>query len=133
MSSQDIKEIIMNMPSNKSPGYDKINIRVIKACLPHILNVVTEIVNTSLIRGQFPRDWKLAEVVPHLKEGDREVSGNNRSISLLSVLSKVLERVAHNQLVEFLTSKKQTDRAPKRKQKIALYGNLAHPIYESLV
>ena len=65
----------------------------------------SRIVNTLLISGQFPRDWKLAEVVPHLKEGDHEVAGNNRPISLLPVSSKVLERVAHNQLVEFLTSK----------------------------
>ena len=33
---------------------------------------------------------------PHLKEaGDHEVAGNNRPISLLPVLSKVLKRVAH--------------------------------------
>ena len=38
---QNIKELIMNMPSNKLPGDDKISMRVIKACLPHILNVVT--------------------------------------------------------------------------------------------
>ena len=104
VSPQNTKEIIMTMPSNKLPGYDKICMRVIKTCLPHILSVITEIINTLLIGGQFPHDWKLAEVVPHLKEGDHEVARNNLPISLTLVLSKVLECVAYNQLVRFLTS-----------------------------
>ena len=40
----------------------------------------------------------------HPKDGDYEVAGNNRPISLLPVLSKVLERIAHVQLVSYLTS-----------------------------
>jgi len=36
--------------------------------------------------------WKKSEVVPHLKDGDREIPSNNRPISLLPVLSKVKDR-----------------------------------------
>ena len=43
-------------------------------------------------------------MVAHLKEGDHEVAKNNRPISLLPVLSKVLERVAHEQFSHFLAS-----------------------------
>ena len=92
------------MPSSKSPGHDKIHMRVIKTCLPRILQVITDLVNTSLMTGRFPRDWKLAEVVAHLKEGDHEVAKNNRPISLLPVLSKVLECAAHEQFSHFLAS-----------------------------
>ena len=92
------------MPSNKAPGHDMVNINVIKACLPHILQVITRLFNNSLASGWFPKDWKIAEVVAHPKQGDHEEACNNRPISLLPVLSKVLERIANNQLVHFLTS-----------------------------
>ena len=94
----------MNMPSNKSPGHDKVSMRVIKTCLPHILPVVTDLINSSFTEGCFPKVWKSAEVVSHLKDGDHELASNNRPISLLPVLSKVGERIAHEQFVQYLTS-----------------------------
>ena len=51
----------------------------------------------------FPKAWKIAEVIPILKEGNSEEPANNRPISLLPILSKVSERLAHMQFVEFLT------------------------------
>lgn len=84
VSNSEVKETIMNMPSNKSPGHDKVSMKVIKICLPHILSVVTDLINTSIVEGCFPNVWKLAEVVPpHLKEGDHEIASNNRPISRL--------------------------------------------------
>jgi hypothetical protein len=39
-----------------------------------------------------PGDWKLANVVPVHKKGDKEFAENSRPISLLPIVSKVLER-----------------------------------------
>lgn len=39
------------------------------------------------------------------KQGDHDIANNDRPISLLPILSKVCERVAHNQLMGYLTSK----------------------------
>ena len=75
------------MPNNKAPGYEKIGINAMKACLPHILQVITEIFNNFLTSGCFPKDWKIAEAVSHPKDGDREEPRYNRPISLLPVLS----------------------------------------------
>jgi len=49
------------------------------------------------------RHLSYAEVIPLPKEGNLEEPINNRPISLLPILSKVSERLAHKQLVEFLT------------------------------
>jgi hypothetical protein len=38
----------------------------------------------------------------HLKDGDHEIAGNNRPISLLPVLSKICERVALEQFSSYL-------------------------------
>ena len=91
----------MQMASNKSPGHDKVSMKVIKIGLPHILQVVTDMVNESLSEGIFPKTWKTAEVIPHLKDGDHEIASNNRPISLLPALSKVVERIVHDQFTTF--------------------------------
>ena len=95
----------MAMASNKAPGIDKVPIRVIKDCLPAILPSITSIINTTFESAIFPNMWKIAVVTPIPKEGDDEVPNNNRPISLLPVLSKVCERVAHNQFSSYLLSR----------------------------
>ena len=55
----------------------------------------------------FPRDWKIAEVSPILKEGDFQEPGNNRPISLLPILSRVCEKAVLNQLTPYLTKNKR--------------------------
>ena len=102
VSEDEILRTIMSIPVNKSPGPDKINMRIIRDSLPYILTPVTNIINSSLLSSTYPDSWKLAEVVPIPKEGNHEIASNNRPISLLPILSKVCEKVALNQLTEYL-------------------------------
>ena len=54
----------------------------------------------------FPSAWKSLEVIPLLKEGDHEIANNNPPISLLPTVSKICERVALDQLTDYMTHKK---------------------------
>ena len=90
------------MPTNKSPGPDKVNMRAIKDALPYILTALTNIINNSLFTSTYPEAWKLAEVIPLLKDGDHEIASNNRPLSLLAILSKICEKVALKQFSEYL-------------------------------
>jgi hypothetical protein len=103
----EVQRIITTMPSNKSPGPDKISMRIIKDCLPVILGPLTDIINNSFTASVFPESWKIAEIIPLLKEGDHEVAANNRPLSMLKVLLKICEKVALNQFSGFLN---RTDR-----------------------
>ena len=76
--------------------------RAIKDALPCILSILAEIVNRSLLTSVFPSSWIEAVVILLLKEGDHEVANNNRPVSLLPAVSKVCERVALNQLIEYM-------------------------------
>jgi sarcosine oxidase/L-pipecolate oxidase len=51
----------------------------------------------------FPDTWKIAKVAPVYKSGDKTCIDNYRSISVLPVLSKILERHVTNHLYEYLT------------------------------
>ena len=51
--------------------------------------------------GIFPDDWKKAKVHPIFKSDERNIPNNYRPISLLPVISKIIERVMHSQLLEY--------------------------------
>ena len=102
---EQVQTIVTSMASGKAPGTDKIPIHVIKDCLPAILPSLTSIINATFEFDIFPLAWKTAEVTPIPKAGDHDIPNNNRPISLLPVLSKVCERVAHNQLTSYLLSR----------------------------
>ena len=99
----DVKSVIKSLAANKAIGYDKISARVLKDSCESIAPVISRLVNNSFKMAAFPKAWKIAEVIPIHKEGNSEEPANNRPISLLPILSKVSERLAHKQFVEFLT------------------------------
>ena len=71
-----VEKVITSMPSDNPPGMDKISIRAIKHSLPATLPSVTSVINRSLASNTFPMEWKTAEVIPVLKEGDHEKRNN---------------------------------------------------------
>ena len=92
-----IKQIkIHSRPNPFVIGCDKVN-----ASSPVIAPIITSLSN-SFTLSTFPLLWKKAEIVPILKSGDSEEPANKRPISLLPILSRVCERVAHLQFIDFL-------------------------------
>ena len=77
---------------NKTTGSDGIPVRLLKETADQIAPPLTMLLNKSLRLGIFPGDWKLANVVPIFKKGRRDFVENYCPISLLPVISKVLER-----------------------------------------
>ena len=53
-----------------------------------------------MINCTIPNEWKLAKDIPNFKYGDRPDPNNYRPISLLPILSKILERAMHSQLLD---------------------------------
>ena len=76
----------MSLARNKAHRIDKLPTYVIKDSAPVITPSTTSIIIASLTTSTSPRDWKIAEVSPILKEGDFEDAGNNRPISLWPIL-----------------------------------------------
>jgi len=55
--------------------------------------------------GTFPEKYKEAIIRPIYKGGDIEDASNYRPISLISNVSKIIEKAVKNQLVGFLEKK----------------------------
>ena len=66
--------------------------KMLKAVATNISAPVTKLFNLSISTGMFPNKWKVSSVVPIPKSADKRNPGNYRPISLLPVLSKLLER-----------------------------------------
>ena len=93
---------IKNLKETNSCGSDGISFKFIKDALFVIVFYITVIINTSIITNTFPELWKVAHVTPAFKNGDNEDASNFRPISLLPVLSKILEKIIAAQLIKYL-------------------------------
>ena len=83
---------------------DRIPARLLKAASDHIHVPFAFICNLSLRTGEFPSDWKLARVTPLFKAGAKDDVNNYRPVSILSVVSKLLEGIVHDQLYQSLVA-----------------------------
>ncbi len=85
-------ELICSLDANKAMGLDKISARMLKETASSISPMVSAIFNISLSTGTLPDTWKSSLVVPVPKSGDPTNPDNYRPISLLPIVSKVLEK-----------------------------------------
>ena len=76
---------------------------VIKRSIDIISEPLTSIVNMSLAHGIVPDKMKIARVIPVYKLGDRSIFSNYRPISVLPSFSKILEKIVHNRIIEFIS------------------------------
>ena len=95
---------IINSIKSKAVGSDGIGIDVIKLCIPYLLPYITHIVNFCIAYSVFPTEWKHAQVVPLPKIANPTTFKELRPISILSTLSKILERVITEQLQTYLNT-----------------------------
>ena len=95
---------LQSLKTNKAIGLDNISARLLK-CSTISLSI-TKLFNLSIRSGKFPGIWKCSKVSDLFKSGDRTNATNYRPISVLSILSKILERAVHSQLHEHLNSTK---------------------------
>lgn len=105
MLETDPNEIIslINTGSNScSTGDDGISNRLLKAISFNIAIPLTHITNLSLQTGLFPSLFKIAKIVPIHKSGSYSDHTNYRPISLLSNISKLIEKIVHIRLLNFL-------------------------------
>uniref|UniRef100_A0A1B6ERV0 Reverse transcriptase domain-containing protein n=1 Tax=Cuerna arida TaxID=1464854 RepID=A0A1B6ERV0_9HEMI len=83
-----------------------INAPVLKTAAEHICEVLTYLFNECINNGTFPDILKISKVIPVHKKGPLDKQCNYRPISIVPAVSKILERLVHKRIVEYLESNK---------------------------
>ena len=78
---------------NKAPGVDLVGTNMLVELADEISDIVADLFNKSLISGEVPPDWKLANVTPIFKKGKKSSVANCRPVSLTVNLCKVFESI----------------------------------------
>ena len=98
-----VKNVIMNPDLSNASGPDCIPVVVLKDCEPELPYILAELFNNCLKESFFPDCWKVSSVVPVFKNvQERSTAKNYHPISLLSVVSKVFEKLVNNRIVDHL-------------------------------
>ena len=98
-----VKKIITNLDSSKVSGPDSIAVVVLKNCEPELSYILAKFFNMCLKESCFPGSWKVSLVVPVFKNvGKRSIAKIYHPVSLLSVVSKVFEKLVINRIVDHL-------------------------------
>ena len=102
VDEQFVLHQLLSLKTSKVIGLDKISVRFLKISANTITPSVTKLLNLSICSGKFPNLWKCSKITALFKSGDRTNVLHYRPISILSSLSKLLEKAVHAQLYSYL-------------------------------
>ena len=97
----DVEKLLASVKAGKSPGPDGIHPILWKCAASVLAMPLTNIILSSINTGVFPDRWKLADIVP-IPKVSKPTINDFRPVSLLSTASKLLERIALQQIEEIL-------------------------------
>ena len=98
----EIVNVVSTFKGNKAAGFDSVSPNVVKQVIESIAVPLSLAINASFNQGVFPDRLKTAKVVPIFKSEDRAFVNNYRPVSVLSVFSKIYERLMYNRLNSYL-------------------------------
>ncbi|KAK4810673.1 hypothetical protein QYF61_007473 [Mycteria americana] len=88
-----VSDLLHHLDTHKSMGPDEIHLRVLKELAEVLTKPLSIIYQQSWLTGEVPADWRLANVTPIYKKGQKEDPGNYRPVSLTSVPGKLMEQI----------------------------------------
>ena len=102
LNEKETFDLIRKLPTNTATGHDGISAKLLKTAAPILTRPLQRLLNYSISSSMFPSSWKIARVAPIHKNGPKDECHNYRPISVLSTLSKVLEKHVSISLYSYL-------------------------------
>ena len=102
VSIKEFEKALLNLNINKSPGPDNFHPKLLKYSAESLAKPLKILFDKTLLEGELPLDFKLAEVRPIFKKGSKTSPGNYRPVSLTSIVCKIMESFIKKSLNEHL-------------------------------
>ena len=102
ITEEYVQKQISAMSVGKATGPDGISVNMLQIASRYIIKSLTHVFNLSIRGEHYPKDWKYALVTPIHKGGDKCNTTNYRPISILPIISKILERWVHSVVYSYL-------------------------------
>ena len=91
MDNVDIVSLIRKLNPNKANGSVGISGQMLLLCDDSVVLPLRIILGNILLTATYPDLWKLANVTPIFKKGDKQLIGNYRPIFLLPLCGKIFD------------------------------------------
>ena len=101
-----VLKLLKDMNIDKAAGIDNLSGKFLKDAANILAKPISEICNLSIKYSVFPTDCQIAKLKPLFKNGSTTLPKNYRPISLLPLISKIFEKVVHDQTQAFLDENK---------------------------
>ena len=105
VSVYETKKKLKSLKTNKARGYDMVSADFLKLAAEVLCHSLTYVINVCVTNNIFPNECKYAEVSPVYKKKNQLLKCNYRPVSVLTVMSKVLEGILCDQLMIFFQDK----------------------------
>jgi hypothetical protein len=102
MCPDSIKAKIGKLKPGSAPGPDKVSAKILIELKEELAIPLCIIFNKSLNEGIVTSDWKLANVTPMFKKGNKDSPGNYCPISLTCIVSKIMESLLCDHIMAHL-------------------------------
>ena len=102
VTKEEIQQEIKLLKNNKAIGPQSIPTKLFKTFNKALSEPLSNLINLSFIKGVFPNVLKTAQILPTFKKGDKTEMDNYSPISLISNVSKILEKLMYKRLYTFL-------------------------------
>ncbi len=93
-----VRKALARLDIEKATGPDSIPARVLKQAAPELAKPLARLFQLLMSKHYMPKQWKLAHVIPCYKKKDKHDPNNYRPVSLLSIISKVMEGLINKAL-----------------------------------
>ena len=103
-SELDVFRVLRSLDVSKAMGCDGITPKILKHCALALYQPFRHLFSLSISQSYLPIKWRTHSIKPIFKSGDKNSVRNYRPVSLLSVVSKVLEKLVYSSTVDFITN-----------------------------
>ena len=104
ISELDVLKALNSLDMSKAMGCDGISSKILKHCALALFQPLHHLYCLSLSQCYLPEEWQIHLIRPIFKSGDKCSISNYRPISLLCIVSKILEKLVYHQIIDFLSN-----------------------------